>query len=126
MSLNQDARTEGRPVEAARRGRSTTWRTRMNRALFSTDRWPWLVVDMMLVLALYELGIRLSPYGGYRDLVSPYAALSVVYAIAFGAVSLGLGSYDRDNRFDYFAILRSAFLTTSPTTTSRSMPSWAA
>jgi len=80
--------------------------TRLNRVLFSTHRWPWLLLDMALALTLYEIGIRISPYGGYRDLVSPYVALSLVFALAFGAISLGMGSYDRDRRFDYFSIVR--------------------
>jgi exopolysaccharide biosynthesis polyprenyl glycosylphosphotransferase len=66
----------------------------------------------MVVTALYELGIRLSPYGGYADLVSPYVALSAVYAVAFVATALGLGFYDRQNRFDGWAVLRNALLAT--------------
>jgi len=112
VSITQDARTDGLKVEDARRARSTPITTRLNRVFFSTHRWPWLFLDVALALSLYELGIRLSPYGGYRDLVSPYVALSAVYAIAFGAIALGLGSYDRDRRFDYFAIIRIAVVAT--------------
>jgi exopolysaccharide biosynthesis polyprenyl glycosylphosphotransferase len=112
VSLNQNVRTDSLTVDRARRARSTGIRTRFNRALFSTNRWPWVVFDMAVVLALYELGIRLSPYGSYRDIVSPYVALSVVYAIAFGAISVGLGSYDRDQRFDYLVLVRNALIAT--------------
>ena len=73
-------------------------------------RWPWVTIDFVIVLGLYEIGIRVSPYGDYRDLVSPYVTLSLVFAIAFAAVSMGLGSYDRDKRFDYGLLLRNAFL----------------
>jgi exopolysaccharide biosynthesis polyprenyl glycosylphosphotransferase len=84
----------------------------VNRVLFATHRWPWVAVDLLVVTALYELGIRVSPYGGYEDLVSPYVALSAVYAIAFVATALGLGFYDRQNRFDIWAVLRNAVLAT--------------
>jgi exopolysaccharide biosynthesis polyprenyl glycosylphosphotransferase len=39
-------------------------------------------------------------------------ALSAVYAIAFVATALGLGFYDRQNRFDIWAVLRNALLAT--------------
>jgi exopolysaccharide biosynthesis polyprenyl glycosylphosphotransferase len=71
-----------------------------------------VAVDLVLVVALYELGIRLSPYGGYEELVSPYVALSVVYGLAFVASALGLGYYDRQSRFDTWHLLRSALLAT--------------
>jgi lipopolysaccharide/colanic/teichoic acid biosynthesis glycosyltransferase len=78
--------------------------------LFSTRRSLWVILDFLVVVALYELGIRLSPYGGYRDIVSPYVALSVVFGVAFVAISLGLGSYDRDKRFDLVLLLRNALI----------------
>lgn len=106
MSLGQDAQADALTAERPRRLRSTPLPTRFNRVLFSTHRWPWLLLDMSLAIVLYEVGIRISPYGGYRDVVSPYVALSLVYALAFGAVALGMGSYDRDTRFEYFSILR--------------------
>lgn len=93
--------------------RSTSISTRLNRLLFSSKGWPWLVLDVVLALVLYELGLRFSPYGTYSTVVSPYVALSVVYAIAFGAIALGLGSYDRDTRFDYFATARIAVVSTA-------------
>jgi lipopolysaccharide/colanic/teichoic acid biosynthesis glycosyltransferase len=71
------------------------------------QRSPLVIVDLAVVLAFHELGIKLSPYGG-RAVVSPYVALSLVFAIAFGAISLGLGSYDRDKRFDYGLAFRNA------------------
>ena len=61
-------------------------------------------------MVLFELGLRVSPYGGYETVVSPYIALSAVFAVAFGAISLGLGSYDRGRRFDYFAIARNTLI----------------
>ncbi|MCC6619400.1 MAG: exopolysaccharide biosynthesis polyprenyl glycosylphosphotransferase [Chloroflexi bacterium] len=108
MSAGPDARAEALTVESSRRAGSTPLPTRLNRVLFSTHRWPWLLLDMALALMLYEIGIRISPYGGYRDLVSPYVALSLVFALAFGAISLGMGSYDRDRRFEYLGIARVA------------------
>jgi exopolysaccharide biosynthesis polyprenyl glycosylphosphotransferase len=110
VSLRGDLRAERVAVDAARNARSTGLRTRINRALFSMQRWPWVAADFAVVLALYELGIRLSPYGGYQDIVSPYVALSLVFAFAFVATSLGLGSYDRDKRFDYGLLVRNAAL----------------
>jgi len=112
MSLKQHARADSLTLERSRRPSATALSTRLNRVLFSTRRWPWLALDMGLALVLYEVGIRLSPYGGYAEIVSPYVALSVVYALAFGALALGLGAYDRDRRFDYFAIVRTAAVAT--------------
>lgn len=112
MSLREDARADALTAGHLHRARSTPLPTRLNRVLFSTHRWPWLVLDIAVVLLLYEIGIRLSPYGGYQDIVSPYVALSLVYAIAFGAIALGMGTYDRDRRFDYFSILRVAVVAT--------------
>lgn len=112
MSIQPEARTDGLTVERARRTRSTPISTRLNRALFSTHRWPWLVLDVALVTVLYEMGLRASPYGTYGTLISPYFALSAVYAVVFVSIALGLGSYDRDRRFDYFAILRIGLVTT--------------
>lgn len=112
VSLGQDARADALTAERPLRARSTPLPTRLNRVLFSTHRWPWLVLDALTALTLYEVGIRLSPYGGYRDIVSPYVALSLVFAISFAAISLGMGSYDRDRRFDYFSILRVAVAAT--------------
>jgi exopolysaccharide biosynthesis polyprenyl glycosylphosphotransferase len=110
MTATDEARADGVRVEPARRSRTATLPTRAIRPLFATRRWPWLVLDVVAVLALYEVGIRLSPYGGYRDIVSPYVALSVVFALAYGAVGLGLGSYDREHRFDYLTLVRNAAL----------------
>lgn len=112
VSLQHEARADGLTVERARRTRTTPISTRLNRALFSTHRWPWLVLDLALVTVFYEAGLRASPYGTYGTLISPYVALSAVYAAVFVVIALGLGSYDRDRRFDYFAILRIGLVTT--------------
>ena len=106
MSLRHDARTDGLTVEGPRRIRSTGLSTRLNRALLSAQRGPWLLLDLVLVLGLYELGLRLSPYGTYGTIISPYVGLSVVYALVYCAIALGLGSYDRDRRFDPLAAVR--------------------
>jgi exopolysaccharide biosynthesis polyprenyl glycosylphosphotransferase len=113
MSVTPEAHSAA-PAGAAtrRRAPATGVATRVNRVLFATHRWPWVAVDLLVVTALYELGIRVSPYGGYEDLVSPYVALSAVYAIAFVATALGLGYYDRQNRFDIWAVLRNGLLAT--------------
>jgi exopolysaccharide biosynthesis polyprenyl glycosylphosphotransferase len=71
------------------------------------QRSPMVIGDLVVVLAFHELGIKLSPYSG-TDIVSPYVALSLVFAVAFVAISLGLGSYDRDKRFDYGLAVRNA------------------
>jgi lipopolysaccharide/colanic/teichoic acid biosynthesis glycosyltransferase len=110
VSVEQQAQARGLTVERARRHRSTPFATRLNRALFSTNRWPWVLLEFGVVLLTYEVGLRASPYGTYGTLVSPYVGLSVIYAFVFGAVSLGLGSYDRDQRFDYFSIVRSGVI----------------
>ncbi len=115
MSVSREAHSPpptGARATARRRAPARGFATRLNRVLFSTSRWPWVAVDLVVVTALYELGIRLSPYGGYEELISPYAALSAVYAIAFVAMALGLGFYDRQNRFDAWAVLRNALLAT--------------
>jgi exopolysaccharide biosynthesis polyprenyl glycosylphosphotransferase len=106
VSLRHEARTDPLTVEGPRRTRSTTISTRLNRAMLSSLRWPWLLLDLALVLVLYEVGLRLSPYGTYGTLISPYVALSVVYAVVYCAIALGLGSYDRDRRFNPLAVAR--------------------
>lgn len=108
MSTPNPERSNRLPVQGRQQIRSTTASTRFNRLLFSSQGWPWLVFDVVVVLGLYEIGLRFSPYGDYPTVVSPYVSLSVVYAIAFGIIALGLGSYDQDTRFDYFAIGRIA------------------
>lgn len=112
MSLHQETPLDGVALERVRRGHSTPLVTRLNRALFSTHRWPWIVVDFGLIVTFYEAGLRASPYGTYGTLVSPYVALSVVYGLVFVFVSLGLGSYDRDRRFDYFHLARNTAVAT--------------
>jgi exopolysaccharide biosynthesis polyprenyl glycosylphosphotransferase len=93
------------------RGQLAALATRLNRTLFSTQRWPWFVADGLVVLVLYELGFRISPYGErYDEFVSPLFPLSLLFAMAFTMISLGLGSYDREDRFDYYAIARNAIL----------------
>ena len=112
MSVRHEARSEAITVEPARRVRPIGLRTRFNRAFFSVHRWPWFALDATLALAFFEIGIRLSPYGSYRELVSPYVALSVVFSLAFATISLGLGSYDRDQRFDFVLVVRNALIAT--------------
>lgn len=111
MSVIRKLETRVATAGEGRRGQWAALATRLNRMLFSTQRWPWLVADGAVVLALYELGFRLSPYGErYHELVSPVFPLSVLFAVAFTVVSLGLGSYDREDRFDYYAIGRNAIV----------------
>ena len=98
VSLQHNAQPDGLIAERPRRARATPVPTRLNRALFSTHRWPWLLLDFGLVVVLYEIGIRLSPYGGYREIVSPYVALSLVYALSFGASAAVWANVDLADR----------------------------
>src|SRR5688572_30334358 len=83
VSAAPDARPERLTIPPDGRVRSAPLSSRLHRTMFSTHRWPWVLVDTLVVVGLYELGIRFSPYGGYSDFVSPYVALSVVFAAAF-------------------------------------------
>ena len=110
MSLSHEKGTGALTVRARDRAGGLPLTTRMNRALLSVQRWPWVLLDVFAALVLFEVGLRASPYGGYDTVISPYVALSLVYAVSFGSISLGLGSYDRDRRFSYFAIGRSTLI----------------
>jgi lipopolysaccharide/colanic/teichoic acid biosynthesis glycosyltransferase len=84
--------------------------TRLNRALFSSQRTPWLLLEMAAAVVFFQVGLRVSPYASRPAVVDLLFPLSVVYALAFGAISLGLGSHDREQRFDYLAIGRNLLI----------------
>ena len=85
-------------------------RTRLNRLLYSSQRTPWVILDGAVAFLFFQIGLRLSPYASRPDVVDLAFPLSVVFAIAFGAISLGLGSSDRDQRFDYVSIARNTLI----------------
>ena len=97
-------------VDTPRRAAVVPLRTRLDRVLFSGHRTAWLVLDAAAAFAFFQAGLRLSPYGSRPDVVDLSFPLSVVFALAFAAISLGLGSYDREQRFDYVAIGRNTIV----------------
>ena len=99
MSFGRGAPTGGVVVTPAARNRSSALATRINRALLSGLRWPLLLVELVVVLVGYEVGIRLIPSASYEGIVSPYGGQALLFAAIYGSVALGLGSYDRDRRF---------------------------
>ena len=99
MSFGRGTPTGGVVVTPAARIRSSAFVTRVNRALLSGLRWPLLLVELVVVLVGYEVGIQLIPNAGFEGIVSPYGGQALVYAAIFGSIALGLGSYDRDRRF---------------------------
>ena len=96
----------GRPQRAG----AVSVRTRLNRVLYSSHRWPWLILDTVSALVFFQLGLRISPYAARPSVIDLLFPLSAVFAISFGVISLGLGSYDRRDRFDYLSIVRSALI----------------
>lgn len=97
-------------VDAERRAGSLPVRTRLSRILYSGQRTPWLLLDAFAALAFFQAGLRVSPYASHPEVVDLLFPLSIVYAIAFALISLGLGSYDREQRFDYSAIGRNTLI----------------
>lgn len=108
MSTSQADRSSELVLGRAKHTGAISLRTRLNRVLYSSQRWPWLLLDIATAVALFQLGLRISPYAARPEVVNLLFPLSVVFAIAFGVMSLGLGSYDRRDRFDYVSILRGA------------------
>jgi lipopolysaccharide/colanic/teichoic acid biosynthesis glycosyltransferase len=108
MSTRQADRSSELVLGRPQRAGAVSVRTRLNRVLYSSQRWPWLLLDTVCAIALFQLGLRISPYAARPSVVDLLFPLSAVFAIAFGVISLGLGSYDRRDRFDYVSIVRSA------------------
>jgi exopolysaccharide biosynthesis polyprenyl glycosylphosphotransferase len=67
-------------------------------------------LDTVSALAFFQVGLRISPYAERPAVVDLLFPLTVVFAISFGVISLGLGSYDREDRFDYVSIVRNALI----------------
>lgn len=97
-------------VDLEQRSGSIPLRTRLSRMLYSSQRTPWLLLDAFAALAFFQAGLRLSPYASHPQVVDLLLPLSIVYAIAFAVISLGLGSYDREQRYDYVAIGRNTVM----------------
>ena len=97
-------------VDAGRHEGAIPVRTRLSRLLYSGQRTPWLLLDAIAALVFFQVGLRLSPYASHPEVVDLLVPLSIVFAIAFATISLGLGSYDREQRFDYVAIGRNTLI----------------
>ena len=69
-----------------------------------------MILDGAVAFLFFQIGLRYSPYASRPDVVDLAFPLSVVFAVAFGAISLGLGSSDRDQRFDYLSIARNTLI----------------
>ena len=110
MATTQEGRADQLAVERPQEVGSIPLRTRLNRVLYSSQRTPWLLIDAVASLLLFQAGLRGSPYASRPDVLELSFPLSVVFALAFALFSLGLGSYDRDQRFDYVSIGRNTVL----------------
>ena len=110
MSTSQAHRSNELVVSHRQDARRLSLRTRLNRVLYSSRRTPWLLLDTVSALAFFQLGLRISPYAERPAVVDLLFPLTVVFAISFGVISLGLGSYDREDRFDYVSIVRNALI----------------
>ena len=106
MATTQEGRADQLAVQRLQEVGTIPLRTRLNRVLYSSQRTPWLLLDAVAALLLFQAGLRLSPYASRPDVLVLSFPLSVVFAVAFALISLGLGSYDRDQRFDYVSIGR--------------------
>src|SRR5438132_3152182 len=110
MSSSHADQTHELLVDRRRRVGALSLRTRLNRVLYSSHRWPWFALDAASALVFFQVGLRLSPYATRPAVVDLLFPLSVVFAISFGVISLGLGSYDWEDRFDYLSIARNALI----------------
>lgn len=99
-------------VDTKDRTAGSGWRVQLSRLLYSSHRAVWLVLDGVTALVFFQIGLRLSPYASRSSVVDLTFPLSVVFALAFAVLSLGLGSYDRQERFDYAAIGRNTLVAT--------------
>ena len=90
MSTSQ-AESSKEVVSRRQAARALSLRTRLNRVLYSSRRTPWLLLDTVSALAFFQVGLRISPYAERPAVVDLLFPLTVVFAISFGVISLGLG-----------------------------------
>ena len=105
VSLGRDARTDGVVITPVERIRSTGFSTRLNRALLSGVRWPLLLLELVVIVVAFELGMRLIPGVAQEAAIGPHFWQAVVYGLMCSSIALGLGSYDRDRRFRLQAVV---------------------
>ena len=105
MTLGRGARTDGVVITPAERIRSTSFSTRLNRALLSGLRWPLLLLELIVIVVSFELGVQLIPGVTPETMIGPPFWQAMVYGLMCSSIALGLGSYDRDRRFRLQAVV---------------------
>jgi lipopolysaccharide/colanic/teichoic acid biosynthesis glycosyltransferase len=81
----------------------------VTRALFTTDRWPFLIAEVALLLSLYRLGSGIATLA-IDSSSGPDSWFVAACAVIYGSLALGLGSYDQDQRFRIATVVRTTLL----------------
>jgi len=88
-------------METIKKNRAMISKAGVINLLFAPRRLFWIILDIALILILFNISAWISPYTSSGSLREELIFVSITFSLFFVMTSLGLGYYERSTRFSY-------------------------